>query len=477
LRPPALLTISLILILGLGIAVRLRQFSHAASFWYDEAFLLLILPGRSLAEYAQPLPYNIVAPPLYLWLNGALAAVAGITDELAMRLPALVAGLAALMLMAPLAGQITNRAGTLFAVACAGLSMRSVTHSSEVRPYTIDMFLVELVIGAAILALSPNGSNRSRTAGRAGLLALAIVGPWLSFPSVFALAGTSVAIIFLSRRADGQRDWPFWLTFNAVAAISGLAVWYFFARHMYYPGMIEHWGHRGWGGFPDKSSVRASLMWIAMRPYSIMQYANQDVGWTLVILSIWGGVVLFRSNRMALTILIAPFIVALVAALLGKYPLADRTQLFLVPCGWLLAGVGVGDLIGRKWGRLLVAIATGNLVLNLFKIGILILSPLDGMDYRGAYQLVNEHAAAEDVIWDQMGVVYKLYHGDRPNVYFDRPAPAYLAATRRAWLIGGGPVLDEVHREMEAAGGNCIWRRSFSQVEIRLFAPGVATPE
>lgn len=47
-----------------------------------------------------------------------------------------------------------------------------------------------------------------------------------------------------------------------------------------------------------------------------------------------------------LALLVTPFALTVLAALLGKYPLAHRTGFFLLPCLWLLAAEGVRASIG-----------------------------------------------------------------------------------------------------------------------------------
>ena len=62
----------LVLVLGLGVAVRCRQYLACPSYWYDEAYLLLNVFGESFRDLAGPLDHDQVAPPLFVWLLRAL---------------------------------------------------------------------------------------------------------------------------------------------------------------------------------------------------------------------------------------------------------------------------------------------------------------------------------------------------------------------------------------------------------------------
>lgn len=89
-RAPSVLAV---IALSIGVAVRLRDFMFARSLWLDEAMLALNVASRSFAELARPLDYTQVAPILFLWLQKACVAVAGV-NEPALRLVPMVAGLA-----------------------------------------------------------------------------------------------------------------------------------------------------------------------------------------------------------------------------------------------------------------------------------------------------------------------------------------------------------------------------------------------
>src|SRR3954462_2427628 len=97
----------LLTLLGLGFTLRIRQYAACPSYWYDEAYLLLNVFSLSFEELLGPLRENQAAPPLFLWaLRGLYLALGG--SEWIMRLPALLASLAGLLLLVPLARRLAG---------------------------------------------------------------------------------------------------------------------------------------------------------------------------------------------------------------------------------------------------------------------------------------------------------------------------------------------------------------------------------
>src|SRR5438132_12628876 len=124
-------------ILALGIAARCRQYVGCPSYWYDEAYLLLNIFEKSYTDLLGALQYNVVIPPLVLWMLRGLYLVAG-SSEWVMRLPAAVACLAGLFLMIPLARRVVGPGIGVCAVSLCALLDHHLMHGCEVRPYSID---------------------------------------------------------------------------------------------------------------------------------------------------------------------------------------------------------------------------------------------------------------------------------------------------------------------------------------------------
>jgi 4-amino-4-deoxy-L-arabinose transferase-like glycosyltransferase len=66
--------------------------------------------------------------------------VLGGAEELVMRLPPFTAGLAALLLMIPLARRLLGWPAWIWAFGLSALSHHALTHGREVHPYTFDLY-------------------------------------------------------------------------------------------------------------------------------------------------------------------------------------------------------------------------------------------------------------------------------------------------------------------------------------------------
>ena len=302
---------------------------------------------------------------------------------------------------------------------------------------TIDVLVAEVILLCAIVLGEASPSARERRWALIGLGVTAALGPWLSFPAIFLLGAASLALTLKAWSQPRALLWLEWLAFNVIAGISIALLWWLVARHRYYPGLIEHW-QIGWDGFPEWQSALKTARWIATRPYAIGNYANRDMGVFLSLLALVGSISLARKTIRLAVLLLAPFAFALAAALLGKYPLAHRTTLFLDPALYLLAGAGVGCLARASFlrGRLawlgvfVVAWSAALMVRRTIR-------PDTGSDYRGAYQFVHAHREPDDALWSQMAVVYQTYYGMDAPVLKDHEFEIAQAVVRDGRSLDG----------------------------------------
>ena len=459
------------LVLALGLAARCRQYFLNASYWYDEAFVILVIRKVSYAELLGALPFQVTAPPFLLWIVRALFLLGG-AGEMLMRLPAFLAGLAALFLMIPLARRALGMPHAFWPFAFLALGLHAVTHGSDVRAYTIDLLAAEIILLGALVLSEDAAGRRACAWAWSGLFLSAAFAPWFSFPAVLMLGSASSILAVHAWQRPERKRWLAWCALQTVALVSIGLLWRLVARHRYYPGLIEHW-QKGWDGFPDWRSGLDIARWLTKRLYEIGNYANRDVGIILSLLAIVGAIFLCRKKPRLAGLLLVPFVLALGAALLGKYPLAHRTSLFLDPCLYLLAGAGVAGL--ASWRVLQGRLALLGVVVVLWSAGWMVrrtVRPDAGLDYRGAYQFIQSQRAPGDVIWSQMAVVYQTYYGpDAPVLQDHEFARAeQLVSVTRLWTVAGANRPD-FQAKLEAAGGRVVLQHQVSGLGVRLFAP------
>src|SRR5256885_1724755 len=90
------LLVAMLIVLA-GTVCRVRQFAARQSFWNDEAFIVLNVMNRSAGQLLGRLEYDQAAPPVFLWIERAMAVEFG-ANEYALRAQALVCGIIGLAL-------------------------------------------------------------------------------------------------------------------------------------------------------------------------------------------------------------------------------------------------------------------------------------------------------------------------------------------------------------------------------------------
>ncbi|MCE9530496.1 MAG: glycosyltransferase family 39 protein [Planctomycetes bacterium] len=435
---------------------------------------MLNVRERGFAELLGPQPHNLVNPPMILWINRALFEIGG-DGELLMRLPTFLAGIAALLLMIPLARKVVGGVHAVWAFAFLVICRHAISHGCETRPYTFDLLFTVSILNCVAILIDSTSGSKARKWAAAGLAIAAALGPWMSFPSAFVLGGASLALAYHIRENGTRRDWLLWVAFNAVVAFSGALLWWFSARHMYYTGMIEHWGHKGWWGFPDWSNPLGMVKWVISRPIDVGNYGNRSLGVLFAPLSVIGAFTLAKRSRALVVLLVAPFAMTLAAALIGKYPLAHRTGFFLLPCYWLLVACGISGLVawGRLKGRELAFIGLMLIAYDFAFLVVKIVKPDGNLDYRRAYQFIHSQRKADDQIWSQSGVVYQVYYGRNAPLLADHEEfeeAVRRSKSQRLWVVWGHPRHD-FQKRVEAGGGRVILRHQVSGLDVLLFEP------
>ena len=150
----------LFIILILAFALRIPGLSE--SFWYDETFSAA-MASLSLDDLGAAMVSD-VHPPLYYLVLWGVAQIAG-TSELALRAPALLAGMASILMTYHLTYKLFNRQHTaaLIAAFIMAILPAHIRYSAEARGYMLLVLLVQIGLYANI--------TRNRV-----LFALALVG-------------------------------------------------------------------------------------------------------------------------------------------------------------------------------------------------------------------------------------------------------------------------------------------------------------
>ncbi|HTU92113.1 MAG TPA: glycosyltransferase family 39 protein, partial [Gemmataceae bacterium] len=430
---------------------------------------------KSFVDLLGPLRENQAAPPLFLWLLRGLYQLAG-GSEWWMRLPALAASVAGLLVMAPLARRVAGRRGGLWAVAFCAFGHHAAAHAGEVKPYALDFLMAELILLATLRCQAIVSGWRPRAA----LCLLAVLAPWASYPSVFFLGAASAALLvhaFRRRHAAHVRARiAFACVVGGLSVLSSFFLWLFAVRHQATADLHTFWN----SSFLDLSSPRAATAWIGRCLIEIGNYGTREMGLPLVVLALIGASSLRRRPARSV-LLIGPILLALLASALHLYPLGGRLLFFLVPCLWLLAARGIDVLsrrlsVRRAWLGWILPIAL--LIPALLWAGRLLVVVTPRCQFREAFAYVEAHRKPGDVLWVSHPQVYEVYHGREPDLsaYSELAQVEQAARTGRIWMVcavAGSHeryTAAETVARMKAAPCVVLDRLRFRGLEVVLYA-------
>ncbi len=341
-----------VLLVLAGMAPRLRQFFEARPLWMDEALLAGNILDRSSLGLFGPLDHAQVAPPGYLLLLKGSVALFGAT-EYAVRLPSLVAGLLALVLLAVLTLRMMPSLTAVVALAFFAISGHLIYYASECKPYSVDVAVTLLLLW---LALSLAFRERL-DAGRWTLFAVAgMAAPWFSFPALFSLAAMAGVLGIDALRARRFGRLAAYAVAGALWGVSFLALYFLNIKPVQAHGatmnyMAEYWQYgQAFLPFPPRSLQ--DLTWFRSRfllffdnPGGFLMTGLAGFAFLAGAASAWG------RDRRVFWLVAGPLFVGLAVSATGKYPFHGRMTLYLAPCLFVFLGEGVARLAVELRGR------------------------------------------------------------------------------------------------------------------------------
>lgn len=410
-----------------GVLIRVVHVLRDPPLWHDEAALVLNAVYLDLSECFGKLLHHEAAPPLFLALE-RLALLAIGDSELALRAPVLVIGCLSLVLFALLARRVLPAWPAALAVAlCAG-SDRLIWHATEAKPYAFDVFIAVLVAWTFV-----RGRDRPLRTQCILWLAVLPVAEWLSFPACFAGGGLLLALLPTAIRAN----WPDRLAYGVL----GLGVIGSFAALALGPAKAQQDAAMkgSWvGHFADWSQPAGVPIWAVASTTEVLRYALMPLGQVLVPVVVVGVVRIVRRDVALLTVLIAPLGLALVAALLGKYPYGGaRVCVFAAPALILMVTEGMPacwDWL-RRWSWVATVPLVIALALPFAQSSYRMVVPWPRADFREAVECTKSQLFDGDMIASDHWEVLYYTRGHEERVCL----PSEVGARRpaRVWVLTG----------------------------------------
>ncbi len=335
-----------------GISLRVLVYLLRLPLFTDEAKLATSLLDRDYAGLLEPLAYQQIAPFFFMWIQETATVVLGFS-EYSLRLVPVLAASASVLLMRHVARRLFPGMPAVFAVALFAVSYYPVRHGAELKPYATDLLASLVLTALAVEWLPRPGGEPAEPPEKtrwlwlfAGLAPVAIA---VSYTAVFVAAGILAALAIPVWR---RRDWPSILAWTAGAVLAGATfAWNFFLVAASQYELRSAAKLPMIGGFPPAGDPLGALGWLIQahtgRTFGYPLGGENGASLLTFVAFVAGAVVLFRTGkRRQLAVLLAPFALGVIAAILQRYPYggSGRVTQYLVPAICLLAGLGAARL-------------------------------------------------------------------------------------------------------------------------------------
>ena len=327
----------------LGAVLRIREWLFERSLWLDEVTVTTQIVARNYAGLVQPLGGNQGGPVGWLWAEKASISLFGV-NELALRLPPLLASLVALAVFPLVMRRMVGQAATPAATFLVATSPVLIYYASETKQYSSDTAcaLLAILITTILLDRPPTLRSSCLWGVACGLLA------WCSQPAIL-VAGACAACLVLR-----------WLRERALLQLAaGLVVlggslgaeWLLTLRQLAANQALEAYWQKYGGYPPPRATVRVDLGWMKASAITFVhgfgQYALPAVA---LVLAAWGLLTIARLQPWRAVLLTLVVLAAVAAAVTRHYPLAQRLALYLVPVLVILMCGGLADAALRADG-------------------------------------------------------------------------------------------------------------------------------
>lgn len=331
-------------LVGLGIGLRLLVYLLRLPLFTDEAKLAVSLLDRDYAGLLEPLAYQQIAPFLFMWIQETATLLLGFS-EYSLRLVPVMAACSGVLLMRHVARRLLTGPPAVLAVALFAVSYYPIRHGAELKPYATDLLASLILTALAVEWLHDRTQTR-------WLWLLAVVAPVaivVSYTAIFVAAGVLATLLIpVWRRRDRRAT----LAWAAGVVLTGATFAWNFLRVAASQYELRSAAKLPMlGGFPPEGDPLGLLAWLIQahvgRTFGYPLGGENGASLLTFVAFLTGGVVLFRTGRRSqLALLLGPFALGIVAAILQRYPYggSGRVTQYLVPAICLLAGLGAARL-------------------------------------------------------------------------------------------------------------------------------------
>jgi hypothetical protein len=429
-----------------GLLLRVYLYVLNRSFFLDEACLALNIAGRSYLGLLKPLDYNQGAPLGFLFLQKTVVTLLGNRDYI-LRLVPLLSGLISVPLMYGVARQYGGRLPALVSLGLFALSPKLIRYSSELKQYSTDVLaaLVLLLVAPRCLEVDAK-PRRLLVLGIAGSLAM-----WFSHSSLFVFSGILLSLgVVLAVRRDSHR--LFWLIGMVIACGANLSLVYFTnLRYLESNSELVNFWVGNFAPVPpwrDLGWYFGALGGMLKGPAGL---SSSEITLGLLTLGIFS---LALKRWQFMLVLLAPFLMTLVASALRRYPFCGRLLLFLVPVLLLLLAEGVerARMVLLRVSRPLAGLVAVCLAAYLLRSPVVVAYgelrfPRMGEHIKPVMSYVRDNYLSSDQIY--------VYHGAGPAFMYYGPQYGF---DRDDYVVGSRGDTSRLLRDIkEVKDGPRVW--------------------
>ncbi len=335
----------LIVLVSIGVLWRLTRYFLNFPIFGDEAVVGLNILNRSYLGLLRPLDYVVACPFGFLWMSKWVIAHFG-TSTFAVRFLPLVASLASVLLMYPVARKFAGPWVAMLATGLLACSLSPARFSNDFKPYSLDLLVALTYTGLGLWALR-------RPRDWVPLLLLVVFTPpalACSYPSVFVGGAVSLALMVRLWQIRSASRTVWYVIFNVVLLGFFTLLFVTITRGQLHSthqeGIVNAWGtafpplnwHLGW--------------WLIRAQFGNMMSYPMGGEWGISLLLsplCWLGAwrLWSRGRKAELVLLLAPFLATLAASFLRAYPYGRdaRVEQHLVPAIMLLSSLGLYNTV------------------------------------------------------------------------------------------------------------------------------------
>lgn len=370
----------------------------------DEVNVVRNITERNYAQLLQPLNYDQYAPFPYLWIVKSLSLFFGF-DELPMRFPSLLFGVASLFLFYKLLQKLLKPEYISYPLIYLAVSFTFVLYSASVKQYSGDLFFGLLLCYYAVVVPAPTSVSQHLK-----LLGTGIISVLCSMPALIIFPAVMISLLF----KYPQHRKPLLLT-GSVWLVFGGMYYLFVLSPLVHQSNLQH-AHAEY----FLHLLPRNLSEWEHNYHAFFTLLDAPTGYTLLAnifhlaLLILGIRELRKFNPPLLALFVVPVLTTLLLAALHRYSLAQRLLQFLFPFVLVLIGFGLQGLF-----RFRMAYPRATLITLLSIMGVCIFNQLPLHLFSQKYEV---HSITDGLDFiQQQGIqpqqVY-LYHSNNDSYLY-----------------------------------------------------------